>query len=52
VADADGAFARAQELGATVVVALLDTDYTRMGIVRDPQGAQLTLSEYRPPSPS
>jgi len=51
VADADAAFARAQQLGATVVVPLLDTDYTRMGVVRDPQGAQLTLSEYRPPSP-
>jgi predicted enzyme related to lactoylglutathione lyase len=50
VADADAAFARAQRLGASVVVPLLDTDYTRMGVVRDPQGAELTLSEYRPPS--
>jgi predicted enzyme related to lactoylglutathione lyase len=49
VADADAAFARAIELGATVVTPLFDTDYTRQGAVRDPQGAELTLSEYRPP---
>jgi hypothetical protein len=24
--------------------------YTRMGTVADPQGARLTLSEYRPPA--
>jgi predicted enzyme related to lactoylglutathione lyase len=50
VADADAAFARALELGATVVTPLFDTEYTRMGTVRDPQGAELTLSEYRPPT--
>jgi predicted enzyme related to lactoylglutathione lyase len=50
VADADESFARATSLGATVVVPLFDTDYTRMGIIRDPQGAQLALSQYRPPS--
>jgi len=50
VADADAAFARAAGLGATVVTPLFDTDYTRMGVVRDPQGAAFTLSEYRPPS--
>jgi predicted enzyme related to lactoylglutathione lyase len=50
VADADTAFARAVELGATVVTPLFDTEYTRAGTVRDPQGAELTLSEYRPPS--
>ena len=49
VADADAAFARAVELGATEVTPLFDTDYTRMGAVQDPQGAVLTLSEYRPP---
>ena len=50
VADADAAFARATELGAQVVTPLFDTDYTRQGTVADPQGAVLTLSEYRPPS--
>jgi predicted enzyme related to lactoylglutathione lyase len=49
VADADAAFARATELGARVVTPLFDTDYTRQGTVEDPQGAVLTLSEYRPP---
>jgi predicted enzyme related to lactoylglutathione lyase len=51
VADADAAWARAIELGATVVTPLFDTGYTRQGVVRDPQGAELTLSEYRPPAP-
>jgi predicted enzyme related to lactoylglutathione lyase len=50
VADADAAFARATELGARVVTPLFDTDYTRQGDIEDPQGAVLTLSEYRPPS--
>ncbi len=49
VADADAAFGRAVELGASEVTPLFDTEYTRMGAVRDPQGAVLTLSEYRPP---
>jgi predicted enzyme related to lactoylglutathione lyase len=49
VADADAATSRAVELGAEVVVPLFDTDYTRMGTVRDPQGATFTLSQYRPP---
>jgi predicted enzyme related to lactoylglutathione lyase len=52
VADADGVFARAVSLGATVVTPLFDTTYTRMGTVKDPQGAVLTLSEYRPPVPA
>jgi len=50
VADADAAFARATSLGATVVTPLFDTTYTRMGTIKDPQGATLTLSEYRPPA--
>jgi uncharacterized protein len=52
VADADASFASALDLGATVVTPLFDTDYTRMGTVRDPQGAVLTLSQYRPPETS
>jgi hypothetical protein len=51
VGDADAAFARALDLGATEVAPLFDTAYTRMGKVRDPQGAEVTLSEYRPPTP-
>jgi predicted enzyme related to lactoylglutathione lyase len=50
VADADAACGRAVDLGATVVTPLFDTDYTRQAVVRDPQGADFTLSEYRPPS--
>ena len=50
VADADAAYLRAVELGATTVTPLTDTEYTRMSTVRDPQGAVFTLSEYRPPS--
>jgi predicted enzyme related to lactoylglutathione lyase len=51
VADADAAVARALALGATQVSPLIDTEYTRMGAVVDPQGAVLTLSQYRPPQP-
>jgi predicted enzyme related to lactoylglutathione lyase len=50
VADADADFERALSLGATVVTPLFDTTYTRMGTVADPQGATLTLSEFRPPA--
>lgn len=49
VADADAAHDRAVELGAEVVSPLIDTPYTRQSSIRDPQGAHLTLSEYRPP---
>lgn len=52
VADADAAHARAIELGAEEVIGLTDAEYTRMSTVRDPQGAVLTLGEYRPPSDS
>jgi predicted enzyme related to lactoylglutathione lyase len=51
VDDADAAFERATKLGAVVITPLFDTQYTRMGTVEDPQGAVITLSEYRPPSP-
>jgi predicted enzyme related to lactoylglutathione lyase len=49
VADADAAFDQAIKLGASVVTPLFDTTYTRMGSIEDPQGATLTLSQYRPP---
>jgi len=50
VDDAEAAFERATKLGARVITPLFDTQYTRMGTVEDPQGAVITLSEYRPPS--
>ncbi len=49
VASADEAYARALELGATAVTPLFDTPWTRQATIRDPQGAELTISEYRPP---
>ena len=49
VDDADAAYAKAIDLGATAIVPLFDTEYTRQGDIRDPLGAELTLSEYRPP---
>lgn len=52
VADADAALARAVELGATPLGPTIDTTYTRMVTVRDPQGATLRLSQYRPPEPA
>lgn len=50
VADADAAIDRATDLGATVVVPPFDTAYTREGVIRDPQGAELIISQYRPPT--
>jgi len=52
VGDAHAALDRATELGARVVTPLFDTEYTRMAAVEDPQGAVLTLSQYRPPEAS
>jgi uncharacterized protein len=49
VADRDEAAAAAEQLGA-VVVASADTDWTRDAQVRDPQGADFTVSQYTPPS--
>jgi uncharacterized protein len=49
VANADAAFEHATQLDAKIVTPLFDTTYTRMGTIQDPQGAVLTLSEYRPP---
>jgi predicted enzyme related to lactoylglutathione lyase len=50
VTDADAAVARAVELGASVVTPAFDTPYTRDSVICDPQGAELTLSQYRPPA--
>lgn len=48
VDDADAAFTRALDLGATERTPLFDTPWTRQGVVVDPQGAALTLSQYKP----
>ncbi len=47
VADRDASAATAERLGATVVSSA-DTDWTREALIRDPQGAELTLSQYTP----
>jgi predicted enzyme related to lactoylglutathione lyase len=48
VDDTDAAAARAAELGGTILVPPFDADVVRMAVVRDPQGAELTLSRYAP----
>jgi predicted enzyme related to lactoylglutathione lyase len=48
VADRDEAAARAERLGATVLERD-DSEWTRSALIRDPQGAELTLSQFTPP---
>jgi predicted enzyme related to lactoylglutathione lyase len=48
VADRDGSVAVAERLGATVISSE-DTEWTRTALIRDPQGAELTLSQFTPP---
>ena len=48
VADRDASAERADALGATVV-STADTAWTREVLIRDPQGAELTLSQFAPP---
>ena len=47
VADRDESVAAAERLGASVVSSD-DSDWTRSAVVRDPQGAELTLSQFAP----
>jgi uncharacterized protein len=47
VDDADGAAGRAERLGGTVVTPPFDADAVRLAVVRDPAGAELTLSHHR-----
>ena len=47
VQDRDDAVASAERLGATVVSSE-DTDWTKHAVIRDPQGAELTLSQFTP----
>ena len=49
VADRDGSVATAGRLGATVVESTED-EWTRTATIRDPHGAELTLSQFAPPS--
>jgi len=48
VADRDDAAATAERLGATVLSAM-DTKWTKVAELRDPQGAELAISEFTPP---
>jgi predicted enzyme related to lactoylglutathione lyase len=48
IADRDQAAADAERLGAQVLTQD-DTQWTRTALVRDPQGAQFTLSQFTPP---
>lgn len=48
VADRDASAALAETLGATVLFAA-EPEWAAIAVLRDPQGAQLTISEFRPP---
>ena len=48
VADRDAAATRAESLGGTVV-STSDDDWTRQAVIRDPQGAVFTASQFTPP---
>jgi predicted enzyme related to lactoylglutathione lyase len=49
VADRDKTAAEAERLGAQIV-RQDDTQWTRTALVRDPQGAEFTVSQFTPPS--
>ena len=48
VGDRDATAARAESLGGTVI-STATTDWTREAVVRDPQGAVFTASQFAPP---
>jgi uncharacterized protein len=48
VASRDESAATAESLGATVISSD-DTEWTKTALIRDPQGAELTLSQFTPP---
>ncbi|HEY6526864.1 MAG TPA: VOC family protein, partial [Solirubrobacteraceae bacterium] len=48
VADRDAAAAQARRLGAEVV-STEDSQWTRTALIRDPQGAVFTASQFTPP---
>ncbi|MFI0408273.1 VOC family protein [Actinomadura sp. 3N508] len=49
VTDRDDTVAKVERLGGTVV-STQDTDWTRAAVVRDPQGAAFTTSQFTPPA--
>ena len=49
VADRDQTVADAERLGAQVL-GRDDTEWTRTALIRDPQGAEFTASQFTPPS--
>ncbi len=49
VADRDQAVLDAERLGAQIL-SQEDTDWTRQALIRDPQGAQFTASQFTPPT--
>jgi predicted enzyme related to lactoylglutathione lyase len=48
VDDADATVAKAKELGADVVAGPFDAPWTRMAVIRDPQGATFIASQFVP----
>lgn len=50
VEDADADAERVKELGGDVLVEPFDAPWVRVAIVRDPEGVDLTLSQFVPPS--
>jgi predicted enzyme related to lactoylglutathione lyase len=48
VDDADAAAAKARELGGEVVAGPLDAPWTRMAVIKDPQGATFIASQFVP----
>jgi uncharacterized protein len=48
VDDADAAAAQANELGGEVVTAPVDAPWTRMAVIKDPQGATFIASQFVP----
>jgi predicted enzyme related to lactoylglutathione lyase len=49
VADRDDAVTAALTLGGTDLSGPVDTAWTRSAVVRDPQGAVFTVSQFTPP---
>jgi uncharacterized protein len=50
VASRDDSAATAEKLSAVLILSE-DTEWAKTALIRDPQGAELTLSQFTPPSP-
>jgi predicted enzyme related to lactoylglutathione lyase len=48
VDDADATAAKAREVGGEVVAGPLDAPWTRMAVIKDPQGATFMASQFVP----